>query len=394
MPRRLRIGYPRSYRMAADRSSYAMTGQDASFARSEQVGDYDLYATDTNGVGTIPFAVNWPAEPASVSTTVDVTAGNASSLSNALLVNNATINVPAGTYSGSFTVTGSDQIILLDDEAVIAGGLTVNHTGSAARVRWEGGVIDSIVSNVAVNNARDFLMRNVNANVREVNCGVGTQSARRCAFIHNTIYAQRTGFFTPGASAFQRLQDIILAGNYISGGMTVGNSGVESAIRIQSTDRTIIVDNRLRCGFDGQSVKHTIRSHYGNADYFVRNALTEYGDHVYIKPIANDTVDDGTYAMGDHWFYDLFFYNTGGGPTIANAFRDDVKAISYPGRLTVNRGTAYRSIQTNPAGVNVRWTWNAQAGDSIANCLEYPYQAPPSLGSWLVAAGQRPGADH
>lgn len=393
MPRRLRIGFPQDYRFAADRGLFLLTGRDALLSYSG-VGLYDIYATDTQSRGFLPFALNWPAAPTSLTTTVNVTAGSAASLTAALAVNNATINVPAGTYSGSFTVAGSDQYIALDDAAILTGAFTVNHTGVNARVVWDGGRINAPASNVAINNARDFVMRNVNVNVNDFTVSVGTQAARRCAFIHNTIYSQRTGFFTPGASAFQDAQDIVIAGNYISGGMTVGNSGVESAIRIQSADRVVIVDNRLRCGFDGQSVKHTIRSHYGTGNYWCRNNLTEYGDHIYIKPIANTTVDDGTYAMGDHWFYDLVFYNDIGADSIANAFRDDVKAISYPGVLRVDHCRAYRGLQTDPAGVNIRWRWSAQGGDSVSDCLEFPYQTPPALSAWLVAGGNQPGADH
>jgi len=231
--------------------------------------------------------------------------------------------------------------------------------------------------------------------------GIGSTMSHRVAFIHNTVVAQNVAFFTPGATASDVGafgSDMIIAANYLQGGMDPALSGREPALRVMSNHRTIIVDNRARTGFDGQGTKHTYRSHYGNQDYYMRRNMNEYGDGIYFQPRANaDPILPSNY-MGDHWVYDhLSYYNGPGGVNIGNAQRNDASDTTWPGRLVVVDNTAYRAVQTDSLGVldnPGRWRWSIKAGDVSTNNIEFPYQAPPAFNAWLAADGLPPGADH
>jgi len=102
--------------------------------------------------------------------------------------------------------------------------------------------------------------------------------------------------------------------------------------------------------------------------------------------------------MGDHWVYDhLNYYSGPGGVNVGNAMRNNATSTTWPGALVVVDNTAYRVVQTNPLGVldnPGRWRWNLKAGDVSNNNIEFPYQAPPALNTWLAADGLPPGADH
>ena len=330
----------------------------------------------------VPFAFSWPQSPR-ISRRVAV--ANDAELRAALAIPNVRIEVAPGRY-GPLVLTQDDQHVVADDRAVFSGLTT---SGRPRRVIVEGGVVEA--GTAAVNLVvDDFVIRNVNiASVRTFSLGVGSSMAHRVAVLHNTIYASRVALFSPGATAGEgRGSDFVIAANYLQGGMTVGNSGVEPALRIQSHDRAIIVDNRARCGFEGQGTKHTYRSHYGNNNYFMRHNMNEYGDGIFFS--------SRTRPIGDHWVYDhVSYYNGPMGGDSANAYRPDVSPSTWPGRLVAVNNVAYRAVQTDPGGqINTRWIWNMQAGDVVQDNIELPYRRPPALSAWRGADGRPPGADH
>jgi hypothetical protein len=344
---------------------------------------YDLYGTDSTARGTIPFAVTFPIEPTGTLTELSVT--NNAELATAIATPNARITVAAGSYN-ALNITSDDQEWIVSNSATFA-GLGGN---GFSRDKITGG---NVVTTGDVNpyNFTDLALRNINIQCDDFNLGLGTLMFSRCSVIHCTIYATRTGFFVPGATANDAgiwAYDLIVAANYVSGGMTVGNSGVESAFRIQSVIRSIIVDNRARCGFDGQGIKHTYRSHYGNQDFWMRRNLCEYGDGVYFQPRANlDPIISNNY-MGRHWVYDHAYYSTS---KSAFATRNSVSLVNYPGALVADGNVAYFTLGVPPG---TQWGWNGQTGDSIGSNTRNDYQAPPALSAWLAADGLQPGADH
>jgi hypothetical protein len=343
---------------------------------------YDLYGTDSESRGTIPFAVNWPEIP---STSTNLTVSNNTELATALATPNAHITVSAGSYN-ALVLAQDDQHWECADGAIFA-GLSGN---GFARVRINGGQIITS-GDVTPYGFTDLALTNVYVECDDFNFGLGTVLFERLAIVHCTTFCTRTGFFVPGATANDAgvwATDLILAANYVSGGMLPGSSGIEAAFRIQSVIRSIVVDNRARCGFDGEGIKHTYRSHYGNQDFWMRRNLTEYGDGIYIKPRANaDTIVANNY-MGDHWVFDHEYHSTA---KSAYAFRDDVNSTNYPGALVADGNDGYFDPST---GSGPYWAFNGQAGDTIGTNTSNAYTAPPALGSWLAADGLQPGADH
>ena len=345
---------------------------------------YDLSGFD------VPFAFNWPTRPTTGQTVV-VT--NNEQLAAALAMPHTRIEISAGTY-GELVLTEDDQHILASNVATFSGLRTA---GRPARVILEGGVIEAGSTNSISLVLDDFVMKNVHiASVSTFALGLGSNKAHRVALIHNTIYAARVGLYSPGVvGGVTRSTDFFIAANYLQGGMTPSNSGVEPALRIQGHLRAVIVDNRARCGFDGQGTKHTYRSHYGNHNYFMRRNMNEYGDGIYFKPRANREPVVADNFMGDHWVYDhVSYYNGPMGANSANAFRDDVSTTYWYGNLVAQNNVAYRAVQANPTGEERRWYWNPQRGDSVLNNRELPYQPPPPLNAWLASDGLPPGADH
>lgn len=343
---------------------------------------YDLYGTDTLARGTIPFAVIWPDDPVTTGT-LNVT--NNTELSAALATPGRIINVAAGSYT-SLTITENDQHWVLDNNATFSG---MGGTGFA-RVKIEGGNVVT-AGDVNFYGCTDLLLRNINVQCEDFTLGLGTIMFSRIAAVHCTIYATRTGFFSAGATANDAGvwgYDLIAAANYVSGGMTVGNSGAEPAFRIQSVIRSIQVDNRARCGFDGQGIKHTYRSHYGNDKYWMRRNMTERGDGIYFQPRANlDPIVANNY-MGDHWVYDHLFYSDS---KSAFGLRNNVSPVNYYGALVATGNQAFFDLGVPPG---VQWGWSGQTGDTIGTNTTSAYQAPPALGAWLAADGLPPGADH
>jgi hypothetical protein len=343
---------------------------------------YDVYGTDAEDRGTIPFAVNWPAVP---STTSEGTVTNNTQLTEALNTPGIRATVVAGSYN-ALVLSQDNQHFECADDAIFA-GLSGNGFGG---VRINGGQIITS-GDVTPYGFTDLALTNVYVECDDFNFGLGTVLFERLAVVHCTTYCTRTGFFVPGATANDAgiwAYDLILAANYVSGGMLPGSSGIEAAFRVQSVIRNVCVDNRARCGFDGEGIKHTYRWHYGCDDVWSRRNMTEYGDGIYIKPRANEDAIVANNYMGSMHIFDHEYYSTS---KSAYAFRDDVNSTNYPGALVADGNDGYFDPST---GSGPYWAFNGQSGDTIGTNTSNAYTAPPALGSWLAADGLPPGADH
>lgn len=346
---------------------------------------YNIYGTDTAARGELPFTFNFAATPITAGSDLVVT--NNTELTTAQNTPGKRILVAAGSYN-ALALSQDDQDWVVDPGATFAG---LSSSAGIVRSRVTGGNIVT-TGDVFPYNFEDLILKNVNIECDDFGFGLGTVMFSRAALIQCTVYATRTGFLTPGLTANDAGvwgYDLLLAGNYISGGMTVGNSGVEPAVRVQAVRRCVQVDNRGRCGFDGEGIKHTFRLHYGCDDIWGRRNMTERGDGIYWQARANDDTVVANNRMGSvHWFdHDVYSDSLsayalrapGGGGTIA---ADWLEPIVVDG----NRGFT--------DDVDDNWLWNGKAGDSIGSNSTAAYQAPPALGSWLTANGIAPGADH
>jgi hypothetical protein len=346
---------------------------------------YDLYGTDSGGRGAIFFAVNWPLQP-TITTEGSVT--NNTQLTEALNTPGLRASVAAGSYN-ALTLASDDQEWLCDDAAIFS-GLGGN---SFSRIKVQGGnVVTS--GDIQPYGFTDLMLRNMNIQANSMQFGFGTVMFDRGAMIHCTVYNQRTGFITPGLTAAQvgaRGYDLILAANYISGGMDPADYGNEPAIRVQSVSRCIEVDNRTRCGVDIGSggvldTKHNFRWHHGCRDVWARRNLIEFGDGIYIEPRTDEEAVLASQIMGAMRLYDFVIHTT---RLSAYAFRDVVNSTNYPEPLIVDGNVGFTDVTAND-----NWIWNGQAGDTIGSNTTAAYTAPPALGSWLAADGLPPGADH
>jgi hypothetical protein len=356
-------------------------------ADSEEI--YDLYATDSNSRGTIPFAVNWPTAP-TTSTNLNVT--NNTNLATALATPNAVITVAAGSYN-PLALESDDQHWILDDAAEFSGFTT---TSNPTRIKIEGGVVTLGVNYLQMT---DVLLDNVRL-IGGLVLGHATANLPcvRVSFVHCTwdptteFSIISRGNLGEGTVA-DPSTDIFVLGCYMD---SQGGSGI-GPVRAQGIHRFLFIDNRVRAGTNGSvDSGRCLRSHYGCSDYWVRRVLEEYGDGIYLRPRGDGADGDETPDdyMGDHWFYDYTIYNPSGNPNggVYHAARFGSNATTFPGVLTVAGCAAYD--YRGPQADDALWAWSAKAGDSVAPCPEYAYQAPPAMGSWLTARGIQPGADH
>lgn len=353
---------------------------------------YDLYYTDSRRRGDIPFSFSWPTRPQGIQRNLTVT--DAPSLAQALATPNARITVAAGAY-GALAISQNDQHWILNDDATFS---DLSASGRPARIHIEGGNFE--VANGAGDNITlvvdDWLIQNACIAVNSLQVGIGSQQSNRYALINSTVVAQRYAHFTPGQTAVpNKGSSHILAGNNLQGGMLVGNSGIESTVRTQGINEVILVDNWLRNGFDGQGVKHTLRSHYGQNNWWARNNLIVYGDGAYWNSTGGTGPEQ---VMGRHYFYDNVQYVPSSNPNdnTAHFFRTSSSMATFwpnrSGAIVVEGNRTFDHRAT--AASSARYIVGSQAWDHVEDNVNDTYRSPPELGAWLVGRGIPPGCDH
>lgn len=367
---------------------------------------YDFYATESDVVvrGTIPFPVVWPTLP-TPSSVVNVT--NNAELSAALSVSDATINVAAGTYSGAFTLgAGSNQRWILDNAADIT-YTTDSFMENADRISVEGGIIRRArTGSTRIGGTwNDVFLKNIYFEGGNFEVGNGVNPWNRFAMIHCTNDMYITGLFTPGAIALTNSAEgshLIMAANYIRGGMDPADSGNEAGIRIQAVyGHTIMVDNVARCGVDGDGIKHCYRSHFGNENVWYRNNRSEYGDNITWQPRNAQPTLEPEYSLGDHWCYDHRFYvpsnNPGADPAVSC---NDRTTSGWHGSLTTDGNESFDYRYSGSGEDNItssRWRWGSEIvanGDSHGTNERFEYVSTPALSTHPTADGLTAGADH
>lgn len=328
-------------------------------------------------LGEIPFEYSWPAKP-KTSRTINVKAGSIASLRKAVAKRGVKVIVPAGTYSGPLTRWGSDIDLIMDNDAVLKGGIDMNRVN---RIRWTGGRIITNQRIIFVN-SNDILLDNINIQARSILPGFGP-SGSRIAFVRLTAKATRYAWFTQGSNQASRWNytDLIIANSNLEGGYP---SGEEATVRWQRVNRGIIVDSRL-----WNAKKHTQRSHYGTANIFVRNVQHEGGNLVMIAATGGVDVPKPFDNIGAHWYYDNSFYSPqpGGGVTIQRC-SSDCRTRKYTsmfdGPITVERNVVYK--QPNSSGaLDMRFPAPMFPRDSTRDNDVLPYKTPTPFSG---------GADH
>ena len=356
---------------------------------------YDLYATDSRNRGLIPFQVNWPEPPR---TTRTIQVPNDMSFSAAQNVAGAVIHVAAGDY-GPLRISQNDQAWLFDSGAHITGLSVANRP---QRIVLSGGTGDMGGQQIPML-VDDFLMMNVDYdNIGNLLWGFGDITVSRVAIIQNRLHCWAHCVFTPGATANTGGNfgsDLIVAGNYMQGGMDPANSGIEATVRIMSMERVVLVDNRSRNGRSGEGVKNVYRSLYGNKDFWARRNMIEYGDGWKLSQGSASSPPNN--VAGRHWIYDTVHYlgSDNASASVSSAATRDSNSgmsVAWPEPL-VTGGNIQYSSETSITVNNTEsstWRWSPQAGDPTGANVRSPYQTPPALAQWTVTGGLPPGADH
>lgn len=341
---------------------------------------YDLYGTDANERGTIPFDVNWPNPP---DTSSELTVNDASSFSTALGSANARITVEAGSY-GPFIPTANDQNWIMDDAANFSGW----SVSSRSRLRVDGGIFTFTAGDFNLADAStDVLLNNVRMDIAGSAAAPLTYNAVRVALVQTTLDSEGYGLFPTMFVGSTKIQDLIVAGCYI-----IGLDGSRNALRIERTERAIVVDTRLR------SADHRpgLRSHRGTSDYWARRVLFEDCGGLLHTPTTGAAWGGSVDYQGDHWIYDMEHYApTGTQGWVYNLDIDtditggDGLDVAHPGDINIAGNRSYDSDGLygglgNTIGGTIAASDNTVGAGASA----------PALGSWLTANGIAPGADH
>lgn len=338
------------------------------------VGNSDPYDLTLGGTRSFPSELSqqasWPTAPTTTQT-INVTAGNFTSLQNAVNTSGALVNVPAGTYTGTLYITATDVDIVLDDNAIIAGTVEFgDFFGNSIRHRWTGGQIsgtgsegtgdriyvrgnDILIDNLKVNSGNAFLI----------------EGALRFALINSTV---ASGYYAVFSQQFSTNSDYIFANNQFS-----TTSSAQATVRLMSIDRLVFVDNRSISGTGNRA----LRLHY-----FMNDAWVAGNEFIATTPASHmwfteDGGNGNTYgAFGPLYVSDNTIYSD------QNFYADtDIGPVGTQiagGPIYVYNTVSYNNnYSSNTSFVNevstATLTW--------VNNVRQPYQAPPAFSG---------GADH
>jgi hypothetical protein len=236
------------------------------------------------GLETPHFSYNTPADP-SVSDDINVTAGNATSLQNAIATANRRVLVPAGTYN-TISLTGSawaNNVDLVLDNAAVINCNTVDF-GNRSAIRITGGRFNVTQFN-AGGSTSDILLQNVRIETDSSASGANGNNwlgaHARIAFLNTTINVVDDttgvwGLFTLGTSA---CSDWFILGCRIASTFT--------AFRLQNITRVVLTDTAIQAGNEGGTgIRFTTAT-----DVFWRDVINRNGIHLNHSNVTGVTPD-------------------------------------------------------------------------------------------------------
>ncbi len=230
-----------------------------------------VLAFDDNGIAR----PQWPAPPVHDDTPCIVAAGDEASLNACLDTPGEHIIIPAGDYTGPFTIDQSDQWIDMDNGANLTGTIVMG--GGAERIKITGGnFIGGTVQNAGVD---DLLIDNVNMLLIDLvtpnrnnflTCVTGFNCARM-AIINTTCHATTACALTN--STPQGSSTSLIMANFDAWSEFVNGTGNDEYVsRLQNTDRVMIVDSHFRVY---PTAKPPQRFHYGSTATLLVNNIFE-----------------------------------------------------------------------------------------------------------------------
>lgn len=299
---------------------------------------YDLYASDTQLRGTIPFTVTWPTEP-TITSSATVTPATFSANN----VNGREITLSSGTY-GDLFIGGSDKTLILQSGANI-GTLTLQ----CQRVKITGQA-GSVISKINHNSGgTDVLLDGIISNGGSWELWDPT----RMALINSSLTNAGWSFFVQWNPANAKPVDIIVAGN------TILASSL-SPVRVENVERFILVDNQLRSR-DGFASLRIHQEGDSNQDFWVRNNqfenLTDNGRWQF------GPNDGQPRTMSNAYFYDNAVYG-------ANSYLAPAPTLSFS-NFNAERNYIYSNIETSG-------DWLVPPASGSGNTAQGGYTTPPT----------------
>lgn len=274
---------------------------------------YDLYASDQNDRGVIPFPVNWPVAP---DTTTTVTVSSYSALASAVQTPNRKIEVVGDCSGGSLQIVANDIWVELQDGARI-GDVTIGRGGSSTqRVllssrtprsgRMGGMTIGSDSTDIMIN-GMDMQSSSGALNMYDIT---------RVALI-NSYISYGGGYQVAawqGSSGLDNT-DLIIANTQV-----VSNNS--SSFRLQKLNRAVIVDT---LGDTRNTGYATLRLEFDSRNVWVRN-FTGYGGGFTLDPQVGSSRPNAT--VHDITYYDSNVFHTG-----LISFTDTQGDLSNPAKV-------------------------------------------------------------
>lgn len=288
---------------------------------------YDLYATDTQSRGTIPFVVAWPTEP-TITSTATVTPATFSA-NNA---NGREITLTSGTY-GNISLGGTDKTLILQSGATVG---TITLQGQGLKIVGQAGSIVSQINHDS--GASDVMLDGINSN------GGSWQlwDCTRFALLNSTVATDGFSVFFQFNPANPRPQDVIVAGCTIDA-LTGGGF---APVRFQDINRMVAVDTRFVSNGSFASLRIHNEFNGGNVDnQWIRNCQCEGGGWQW------GPNDGNTGTFDNIWAYDCAVYGIDAGFALANNLTFN--------NFAADRNYIYSDFFTTPGA-----QWISQGGTS------------------------------
>lgn len=259
---------------------------------------YDLYATDTESRGAIPFTVTWPTEP-DTSTTVSAT--SLAELQSAINAGARIIDY-SGTSSSSLTMNDDVWIRMADGSSI--GAITWPDSTVRTKISAAGTARNPTIGTVSIGSyCTDVQLENITID----GSYVFHYDVRRIAYIGCDIAcsANYFAFWEGGGVGTHNTQDVIFANSRITMGASSGASS-----RWQHIDRLVMVDSLI--DVRAPDWFSAIRFEHDTNHVWIRNTFS-YGDGGggwTLDPSVGNP-DDPSETIHDVWAYDSGAYSNG-----------------------------------------------------------------------------------
>ena len=307
------------------------------------VDSYDLYASDQNDRGPIPFPVNWPQAPQTNST---IAVSSCSALASAVQTPNRKVEASGNCSGTSLRMAANDVWLELQDGASIgnvdigAAGTNTQRIRISSRTPRSGRMGGLTIGS----NSTDIMINGMN--MQSSSSSINMYDFTRVALI-NSYVSYGGGYQVAawqGSSGLDNT-DLIIANTQV-----VSNDS--SSFRLQKLNRAVIVDT---LGDTRNTGYATLRLEFDSRNVWVRN-FTGFGGGFTLDPQVGSSRPSAT--VHDITYYDSRVYHTS-----LISFTDTQGDLSNPAKvwnITIDNLTFYSNNYTPGSTIyGVQGSWNA-----------------------------------